>query len=356
LLEREVTLAEILKDAGYATAHMGKWHLGLPQVGKTNKPTPDKHGFDYWFATANNASPSHRNPNNFIRNGKPVGEITGYSSHIVVDEAITWLNNIHDKKSPFFLNIWFHEPHAPIAAPDSIVKIYNNDPDGAVYSATIDNTDRAVTRLLKKLAQVAPVENTLIIYSSDNGSYRNDRTGSLRGKKTINYEGGLRVPGIFSWPGKIPVDKTMYTPAGVVDILPTICSLLKFDLPVNRHLDGTDLSPLLTGDGKDFVRPQPFFWHLQLSTPIVAMRDGKYSLVAFRDNSSLSKNNLLEEAWIPMIKEGGYINYQLFDLGKDPNQKQDISDQLPVKLEELKKKLLEINASVMAEGTDWHLQ
>ncbi|MHC4539758.1 MAG: sulfatase-like hydrolase/transferase, partial [Planctomycetota bacterium] len=120
LLEREVTLPEILKSQGYATAHFGKWHLGLP-TRERNKPTPSQHGFDYWFATGNNASPSHKNPVNFIRNGKPVGKIEGYACRIVVDEAISWLDEERKADKPFFLNIWFHEPHAPIAAPDEIV-------------------------------------------------------------------------------------------------------------------------------------------------------------------------------------------------------------------------------------------
>ena len=150
-LLREVTLAEVLHDAGYATAHIGKWHLGLP-TNDRDKPTPDRHGFDHWFATANNAGPSHKNPNNFIRNGEAVGEIQGYSCQIVVDEAIDWLANRADQDAPFFLNLWFHEPHAPIAAPDSIVTEYGKANDkAAVYSGTIDNTDRAISRLLKQV-------------------------------------------------------------------------------------------------------------------------------------------------------------------------------------------------------------
>src|SRR6056297_1171645 len=111
LLLREITLAEILKQAGYETAHIGKWHLGLPTP-ERDKPTPADHGFDHWFATWNNASPSHRDPNNFIRNGEPVGKLEGYSCQLVADEAIRWLDEERDPEAPFFLNIWFHEPHA----------------------------------------------------------------------------------------------------------------------------------------------------------------------------------------------------------------------------------------------------
>jgi arylsulfatase A len=355
LLEREVTLAEILKKNGYSTAHIGKWHLGLP-TGERKKPTPDKHGFDHWFATWNNAEPSHRNPHNFIRNGKPVGKLEGYSCQLVADEAIDWLDNHRDKASPFFLNIWFHEPHAPIAAPDAIVEGYGKLKDkAAIYSGTIDNTDRAIARLLKKLAEIDDPSNTLIIYASDNGSYRDDRTGGLRGRKGLNWEGGIRVPGIFNWPGKIGQGVEAKNPAGLVDVLPTVCGLLGLEKPPGVHLDGSDLSPILTGSERKFARHQPLFWHLQKSRPVVAMRDGQYSLVADPDYE-LSTNNMFQEAWIPKVKSGGYKNFQLFDLAADPKQTTNIADKNPELLARLKAKMLEINASIMSDGHDWHLK
>lgn len=355
LLEREVTLPEILKKAGYATAHVGKWHLGLPTA-KYNKPTPDRHGFDYWFATWNNAEPSHRNPKNFIRNGQPVGQLEGYSCQLVVDEAIAWLETYHDPERPFFLNIWFHEPHAPIAAPEDIVTRYGEVQDkAAIYSGTIDNTDRAIARLLAKVREVAPPEETLIIYASDNGSYRDDRTGNLRGRKGQNWEGGIRVPGIFCWPGTIRAGVVSAEPAGVVDILPTVCSLLGLEKPRGVHLDGSDLSPLLTGKAASFVRHQPLFWHLQKARPIVALRNGDYSLVADPDYE-LSTHNMFREEWIPSIKEGSYTNYRLYNLRNDPSQTTDLADEKPDVVALMKKQLLEINNSIMADGTDWHLE
>lgn len=368
LLEREVTIAEILKQAGYSTAHIGKWHLGLPFEEHDNyKPTPAQHGFDHWFATANNAEPSHRNPENFIRNGEALGKIEGYSCQIVVDEAIDWLDNERDPDAPFFLNVWFHEPHQKVAAPDAIVENYQGPEQSeglpkaqkelaSVYSATIDNTDRAIARLKRKLAEVAPLEDTLIIYASDNGSYLRNRNQSLRGQKGVNWEGGLRVPGIFSWPGTIPSGKTLETPAGLVDILPTICSLLDLERPRDRHLDGANIAPLLLGRPAEFTRPQPFFWHVHRSVPIVAIRDGKYSLVATRDNPNLPSTNKTEEAWIPLIKEGGYQDYELYDLIQDPQQTTNLAKRFPETVEKLKAKLLGINASIMADAPDWHLK
>lgn len=354
LLEREVTMAEILKQAGYATAHVGKWHLGLTTP-ERDKPTPANHGFDHWFATHNNAEPSHRDPRNFIRNGEPVGPLKGYSCQLVADEAISWLDKNHDPKTPFFLNVWFHEPHAPIAAPDEIVNNYGKLKDkAAIYSGTIDNTDRAIARLLGKLREVAPPEDTLIIYASDNGSYRDDRTGNLRGRKGMNWEGGIRVPGIFNWPGRIKANDVSGEPAGLVDVLPTVCGLLGLPKPKGVHLDGSDLSPLLLGDTAAFTRHQPLFWHLQKARPIVAMRDGDHSLVADPDYE-LSTDNMFREEWITTIKRGGYANYRLYDLKNDPGQTTDLAAQKPELLKKMQAQLLKINASIMKDGADWHL-
>jgi arylsulfatase A len=352
LLEREVTLAELLKAQNYDTAHVGKWHLGLPTA-KRQKPTPDQHGFDHWFATWNNAEPSHRDPATFIRNGEPVGKLEGYSCQLVVDEAISWLDSRKNSGNPFFLNIWFHEPHSPIAAPDEITAVYGKVKDqAAVYSGTIDNTDRAIARLLAKLEEMGAPEDTLILYASDNGSYRADRVGDLRGKKGANWEGGIRIPGILSWPGVIEQGVVSEAPAGLVDVLPTICGLLELTPPA-AHLDGSDLSPILRGRPAEFTRHQPLFWHLQRSRPIVAMRDGDWSLVAEPDYE-LSSDNMFQESWIPVIRAGGYKNFQLFDLKNDRSQSTDRSGEEPERLAAMKARLLKINASVMAEATDWN--
>ncbi len=410
LLEREITLPEILKEAGYDTAHIGKWHLGLPRGGR-DKPTPDQHGFDYWFVTENNAAPSHKDPTNFIRNGKRVGKIEGYACQIVVDEAISWLDNERDPDSPFFLNIWLHEPHAPIAAPDEIVSQYGKlDDPAAIYTGTVDNTDRAIKRLVAKLHEVEDPENTIIVYASDNGSYRDERNGPLRQSKGSNFEGGIRVPGIFYWPGTIPAGIVENEPAGMVDLLPTICGLAgiakprEVYLPRNVHLDGSDLTPLLTGSSDEFTRHQPLFFMLPTSNPTATVREGKFACVAYRDyelpkdmksmrglmnqveailktedspvlrdgnlwskmfNSKFANReaerlrveflrlNRFQESWIPTIKSGGYQRFELYDLDADLGQQTDISKDHPDVAARLKQQLLEIHASVMADGPDW---
>ena len=118
----------------------------------------------------------------------------------------------------------------------------------------------------------------------------------------MNWDGGIRVPGIFYWPGKIAAGKTLSDPAGLVDLLPTICAILDIPNPQDKHIDGSDLKSLLIDGGKSFKRHQPLFWHLQKSRPIVAMRDGKYSLVAEPDYE-ISKKNMFNEAWIRQSKK-----------------------------------------------------
>ena len=405
LLKSETTIAEVLKENGYATAHFGKWHLGMPVHNRKN-PTPADHGFDYWFGLVNGPGPSHKNPTQFLRNGKRVGQMKGYSCQIVVDEALTWLDEKRDAKEPFFLNLWFNEPHAPIAAPDEIVSRYGalND-QAAIYSGTIDNTDRAIGRLVARLEKLGELDNTIIVYASDNGSYRPERSGELRGQKGSQFEGGHRVPGIFYWKRGIPGGRVEDEPAAAVDLLPTLCGLIGIDKPRGVHLDGSDLTPTLTGSGK-FKRHQPLFW---MTGANMVLRMGDHTLFAYgtakspidfkaanrlteqikqilgddlekvldgRDIKDL-RNRLFNierlanpeadrlkrqlrdlfyfnEAWIPELKKSelGRVQ-QLYDLSKDLGQQNNIVKNHPELVTKMKKKAEAIYASVMADAPEW---
>ena len=405
LLEREVTIAELLKEQSYQTVHLGKWHLGTPFKG-IDKPSLNDHGFDFWFATENNANPSHKNPVNFVRNGKEVGKIDGYACQIIADEAINWFDNEYRKDRPFFINLWFQEPHAPIAAPDEIVSKYGKlDDPAAIYSGTVENTDKAIGRILKKLDSIGELENTIIVYTSDHGSYRSERNGELRGDKGSNFQGGLRTPGIIYWPKGIQGGRTLSNPAGSVDLLPTLCGLLHIAPPKGIHLDGANLAPLLTSRGK-FHRKQSLFWHSPTGQPNVALRKGDYTLLGYRKlqfkrdqkrinelvnqvkefvekdldrvisrkelfsmlynskfkNKEVEKKrgefvrlNQFQESWIPEIKKGsgGFQKFELYDLKNDPNQTNDIIDQKPELFNELKNELIALNNSVLSDAPHW---
>ena len=141
-----------------------------------------------------------------------------------------------------------------------------------------------------------------------------------------------------------------------MDVLPTLCGLLRIAPPADVRLDGSDLSPLLRREpGRAFTRHQPLFWHLQRSRPIVALRDERWVLTADPD-FELPTDNMFRETWIPAIKSGSYRNWQLFDLEVDPGQQNNLADARPEIVERLKQRLLQINASIMADGADWHLE
>jgi len=210
LSRKEITVATLLRDRGYATCHCGKWHCN----GKFNsdeQPQPGDHGFEHWFSTQNNALPTHHNPNNFVRNGARAGPLQGYSSTLIVQEAIEWLQNKWDRAKPFCLFVWFHAPHEPIATGPQFMEMYDGHKE-AVYYGNVTQMDHEFGRLMQNLDDMALRDETFVMFTSDNGPetlnrYRGSHRsfgspGPLRGMKLHMYEGGIRVPGIIRWPGK----------------------------------------------------------------------------------------------------------------------------------------------------------
>ena len=254
---------------------------------------------------------------------------------------------------------------------------------------------------IQGLKSQLPPEISRISVELRKSGYRQDRVGKLRGKKGSNFEGGHRVPGIFHWPEGITPGHVEHEPAGMVDLLPTLAGLLGIDPPADVHLDGTDLTPLLTGRKEAFSRSQPLFWFSPDAG--AAIRDGKYSLVAYpgyqlpKDREGMQalfeqvravleetndpalthgdlwtqmfngfdnkeaeririqfiRLNEFRESWIPTLKAGGFRQFQLFDLEQDITQRTDVSAEHPEVFERLKQALLKIHASIMADGPDW---
>jgi arylsulfatase A len=355
LRREEVTVAEVLKSAGYDTAHVGKWHLGGTLQGDSTpdgKPTPGDHGFDHWLATANNASPSHRNPKNFYRNGQAVGETKGYSCQLVADEAVRWLDSRTDSGNPFFLNVWFHEPHHKVAAPDDLAARHAETRNPEYYGC-IENMDLAIGRLVAHLKKIGQWDNTFFVFMSDNGSYMGGTgsNGPFKAGKTRLWEGGIRVPGIVHYPAGIEGGRELRQPAGVVDLLPTVCELVGAPLPEGRVIDGASLLGLLKA-GKDIRRDKPLYWFYSPSRPCCVIREGDWNLVA-DPTLDLPRANFFQEKWIGLVKDTGLTNFRLYHLRKDPDQTTDLADKEPDRLERMKKTMLALHREIAAEAHDW---
>jgi arylsulfatase A len=361
----ETTIATLLKQAGYDTCHVGKWHLN----GHFNSPEqtqPNDHGFAHWFSTHNNAAPSHENPTNFVRDGQPVGPQTGFSCQLIVDEAIRWLQARPDAARPFFLHVCFHEPHEPIASPADLVGQYPQakGKGEALYYANVSNMDRAVGRLLAMLKGLKLEENTLVCFTSDNGPEGLNRypnawrswgtAGPLRGRKLYVYEGGVRVPGIVRWPGKIAPRQVRDEPVGSVDLLPTVCELAKIAPPTGQPLDGTSLVPLLLG--KTWERRQPLFWHYLggVDNRQAALRDGDWKIVgAWDQNPKMPAGATLRPGDVPMMKQSRLVGFELYNVARDPAEKEDLSTAEPRRLAELSQALQSRYAEILAQGPYW---
>jgi arylsulfatase A len=358
LRRSEITIATLLHRAGYATCHSGKWHLNGGLM-RTDQPQPRDHGFEHWFSAQNNALPSHRNPENFVRNGMPVGKLEGYSAHLVADEAIRWLATGRDKAKPFFLYLCFHEPHEPIASDPKYAALYPSaDPSYTAHHGNITQMDDAFGRLMAALDRQGLRENTLVFFTSDNGpaitaQHPHGTAGPLRDKKGSVYEGGIRVPGIVRWPGKTKPGSVSDEPVCGVDFLPTVCAVAGIQPPGDRVLDGASFLPVL--EGKSIARSTPLYWHFNKAAgdPKVAMRIGDWKILGTLDKSPLPRGNDLTEQEERDFKEAELTTFSLYNLRIDIAEKTDIAASEPSKLAELKASLQKKYREVRAESPTW---
>jgi arylsulfatase A len=335
----EIALPKLLKDHGYATGHVGKWHLN----GHFNQPTqpqPNDHGYDWWLATQNNAAPSHENPSNFVRNGQPVGKLEGYSAPLIVDEATAWLKQHRDKSKPFLLSVWSHEPHYPIKSSPEFKAKYPDLTDDVQreHYANVTQLDHAFGRLMRTLDELKLTDNTVVIFTSDNGpegdgikSPGRGSTGGLRARKRAVYEGGIRVPGIVRWPGETQPGTTSDVPVIGSDIFVTAVGIAGAKLPTDRVLDGGNF--LAAIKGREVERSRPLYWRCIIAPgPLkMAMRIGDWKILA----------------------DEKLTQFELYNLKTDSHEKTELSAAQPAKFAEMKSALVKLNTEIEAEGPDW---
>jgi len=298
-------LTRLLQSAGYTTAHFGKWHLG------NTKDAPSPH--DYGIDVVKIHSGTLYDESELCYKGVKQADKT----KTLMDITIDFVEQHRD--TPFYINCWLTDPHSVLSPNAEQLAEYPELESRArgftsatqVYSSVITDVDKHVGRLLNKLDELGLSRNTLVVFSSDNGpapiwgigtvhSGTGD-VGPLRGCKASLYEGGIRVPFIVYWPGKIPANKIDNSTAITgVDLLPTFCNLAGVELPDDFKPDGVDMTKALLGT--PFNREKPIMWEYRFSpwgrllqdSPILAMRDGDWKLMMNPDGSSIELYNLTQ--------------------------------------------------------------
>lgn len=364
LRREEVTIATLLSRAGYDTCVSGKWHLN-GRFNDAAQPQPSDHGFQHWFATQNNAAPSHENPVNFVRNGKPVGELKGYSSDVIVREAINWLESRAGSAKPFFLYVPFHSPHEPVATAEEYVRMYPEarGKGEALYYGNVSQTDAAFGRLLDHLKKAGADDNTFVLFTSDNGPETLDRypaawrshgsPGPFRSMKLSLYEGGIRVPGIVRMPGPAGPGIEMAQPFSGMDVLPTLCEMAGVAPPV-ATLDGLNMTALLRG--ARMLRRGPLHWHYfnTIDAPIAALRDAEWKILGLFDRRGEGPGGAFEPARdMARIRAQKLEHFELYNLARDPHERNNLANREKERFAMMREQLQSIHATVRAEGHDW---
>ncbi len=345
----DVTVAEVLEQAGYSTAVIGKWDMAGPDA----EGIPNHHGFDYSFGFLHSSHAHNHYPDYLWRNGQKVvlegnrnGQGDQYSHDLFTEEALEYIERERDR--PFFLYLAYTLPHAELTVPEDSQNsylgkfpekpfeqkqqwspgVYNTqETPKAAFAGMISRLDRDVGRLLAKLEGLGLDRDTLVIFTSDNGPHREggadpyffNGSGPLRGIKRDLYEGGIRIPLIARWPGRIEADTTSNHVSAFWDILPTCAELAGTDAP--REIDGLSMVPSLIGREGMQKRHAFLYWE-------------------FKEKQAVRMGD-----WKGVRPEGEGGALELYDLGNDVGEQQDLSGHHP-KITARIKEILELSHDV----------
>ncbi len=328
---REITLPRMLKNAGYATALFGKWHLGYkPEFG------PNAHGFDEFFGllSGNVDHYSHREINDeadWYENTTPV-EVAGYSTDLITDRATAFVRRERPAGAPFFLYVAYNAVHWPFQPPGRPGDVRQRENWFAGtrqdYAAMTEAVDAGVGKILAALDEQKLTANTLVVFTDDNGGERLSDMGPLFHHKATLWEGGIRVPCILRYPGNLPAGKVSDQPAITHDLTATILAACRVEPPADRKLDGLDLAPPLTGTAPPATRT--LFWRIQR---------------ADRSQRAVRHGNL------KLVRDGNIE--LLFDLVKDIGERKDISYEHPEQAADLRCRLADWEAEMAQEKPEF---
>ena len=304
------SLPQVLKNNGYATGLIGKWHLGYKP-----ESSPNAHGFDYFFGFKSGLIDYYQHTDSngehdLFENGAPTHP-DGYSTDLFADRSVKFIED--NAGRPFFLEVAFNAAHWPFQRPDHPSVAPNNgrfvqpqDPDTSTradYVAIMERADQGVGKILSALERRGLTRNTLVIFTNDNGGEWLSRNAPLFHRKQTVWEGGIRVPAIFRWPAQLPAGRTSSQVGSVLDFAPTFAAITGSPVPADAKLEGTNLIPLL----KEGVARQErtLFWRYTVGQTRRqrAVRQGDWKLIIDGPN--------------PM----------LFDLSKDIGERVDVANQ-----------------------------
>ncbi len=336
LSPEETTIADALRKAGYATASIGKWHLG------GEKFYPDRHGFDLNIGGTDKGSPlSYFAPYRIPT--LPEGPAGEFLSDRLTTEALTFIERNQDR--PFFLYLPHYAVHTPLMAKPEVIEKYKKKirPDAPhqhpVYAGLVESVDDSVGRIMKKLEALKLSENTILFFTSDNGGLlRSTSNVPLRAGKGSAYEGGVRVPLIIRWPGVTRPGSTCDVPVISTDFFPTLLAMAGAKDDSQRAVDGESLVPLLRQSGS--LRRDAIYWHYPHyhpggATPYSAIRRGDFRLIEFFEDNHI----------------------ELYDLKNDIGEKEDLAAKMPEKAEQLRSRLAawrnEVGAQLPSSNPDY---
>jgi arylsulfatase A-like enzyme len=312
----ETCLPRMLKDAGYRTGMFGKWHLGYKK-----EYGPNAHGFEVFagLLSGNIDYYSKKEINgelDWYENTTPREE-KRYSTDVITDRSVEFIDKHH--KEPFFLYVPYNGVHWPFQPPERPSDVRERKTwflgSRKDYAAMVQRLDQGVGKILAALARHRIAEDTLVIFTNDNGGERLSDNGPCFHHKATLWEGGIRVPCILRWPGRVPAGKVSAQPSISMDLTATALAACKVSPPKGRTLDGVDLLPLLEGDR---MAERTFFWRITRSD---------------RNQRAVRHGN-----W-KYVRDGGIE--MLFDLGADPGERKDVAYHHPDRLKQLRAKLAE---------------
>jgi len=320
----EVTIAEILNEAGYATCHIGKWHLGFDDW------YPDRQGFDINIGGCDfGHPPSYFDPYENKNQGRiptlPPRKRGEYLTDREADEAARFITTHAEER---FCLYWApYAVHTPLQAKKELIEKYKakerTHQKNATYAAMVESVDTGVGQVMRALDESGVADSTLVIFSSDNGGLLGATNNApLRSGKGYPYEGGIREPLIVRWPGRVEAGSECDEPVTSVDFLPTICQAVGLAPPADRPIDGRSIIPLLQGSGG--WERDALFWHF----PHYRGKDVvPYSIVRVGD-------------W-KLIKDYEGQTFELFNLKEDVGEERDLSGEMPEKVRQLDAELQE---------------